>query len=125
LDFFSAKISNNPWSKKDELVFWSEINAEHVGTASHLLDPDYKNDDIFKKAYDLHHEFPYVKEKAQTNQFYLELSRRFVEILDKFQSETKLKVEKRSIDSTINPNLANHDDRESKRALLVLDSLKL
>ena len=65
LEFLDFKINKNHVIKRDlkytdEIAFWNTTNGEHIGMGAHLLDPDTKNDDLFKAANDLYHLFPKI-----------------------------------------------------------------
>lgn len=39
LIYFEEKLNGRVFSQSEEIKFWNEINSEHAGFASHLLDP--------------------------------------------------------------------------------------
>jgi hypothetical protein len=109
---------------EEQISFWTKINAEHVGLASHLLDIDYANDADFRNAYE-----NYVKA-----QHFIGPNRdRPVKLTDELQAylitldgithETRNKLESGQLKSIIHPDLAFHDVREAERAKVALQNL--
>lgn len=91
LEFFDYKINPNHRIKEDlkytdEIKFWNVTGAEHLGTASHLLDPDVKNDKEFKEADYLYHKGLALLDNSERHVF-AQISLKYAEELEKGQYE--------------------------------------
>lgn len=108
----------------EQISFWTKINAEHVGMASHMLDITYENDTDFRNAYENYfraQEFIGFNRNEPTN-LTPELQA-YISTLDIIQQQTKDKIDAGALKSIIHPDLAHHDVREMERAKAALQIL--
>jgi hypothetical protein len=115
---------NTDRSIEQQISFWTKINAEHVGTASKLLDIDYSNDADFRNAYENYFMAKNFigKNRDQPTNLTAQLQE-YLNTLDTIQHETKRKIDSGELKSVIHPDLAFHDVREAERAKAALPSL--
>ena len=127
LDFFQKMAMGTVPSVRAQCIFWNRINAEHVGMASHFLDPTFENDEDIAKAdtqyHECHPENPRKPAPTDDNQF-LVLTLQCIDQLDVLQRETERKVTNGEAKSVIHPTLAAHDVREGLRAKYALSRLR-
>jgi len=105
-----------------QVAYWNEMNGEHAGFASHLLDPELKNDKLVSKASTFEHELLGLHD-SKLKQF-IELSINKTKEFDKFSKETQKAVHDNKVSSIIHPMLIDHDVREGERSMYCLKILK-
>lgn len=130
LDFYGKIIQtgsdlNNSYNVPEQISFWTKINAEHVGMASHFLDITYENDTAFRNAYENYYKAQeYIgKNRDQPINISAELQT-YINTLVNITEETRNKLEQGQLKSVINPDIAFHDVREAERSQLAIQSLK-
>ena len=122
LIYFEDKLNGKIFTHEEEVAFWNVTDAEHVGNASHLLDPTFDNDDLIKKANELYHEFNNlgIGEKKQ----FITLSLRYNQELNDFNKKTQKAIYDNEVESIINKDLINHIVRENTRGIAILKKLE-
>ena len=121
-EFFVKKIKDEPISVEEEIKFWNDVNGEHMGLASHLLDPEFENDALIAKANAFYHQHKILNQNVDKT--FLDLSIKFTEELSKFAKETQVAVHNGSVHSLIHPMLIDHDVREGERSMKMLQKMK-
>jgi hypothetical protein len=118
LEFFNLRLNGVRLTPSTEAFYWNVTNSEHLGAGSHLIDPMFENDKVISKADTFYHDI--LKLMPDETPQYLDLSLKYSIELDKFNTETKKKIENNTLKSVIHPTLADHIGRESKRSLYFL-----
>jgi len=119
LNYFNGKIQLK--YDGDEVQFWNKMNADHVGSGGHLLDPDFKNDELIVKSFNLYHELQKM-DKGEKEQL-IHMSLNYAKELDVFHKKTQDAVINHKIDSVIHPLLIEHIVREGERSIYSLTKL--
>ncbi|CAH6421446.1 Domain of unknown function (DUF2935)-containing protein [uncultured virus] len=137
LHYLKNILNDKKFSDQETIDFWNLTNGEHAGLTGQLLDPDIENDLEIKKAHDFHHEFLNLSSNDPEKKQFLTLSiKKGTELndflikslektmtLDNFQLKTQEKVHDNKIKSIIHPVLIDHEVREGKRSIKVLEML--
>lgn len=121
LEHFEKKIKGIVIPKTEEIDFYNDMNSDHAALTAHYLDPIPKNQNLIQESMDYSHRKLELNAKDKA---YLQLSIDFAKELDDFSLRLKNLMVKKQLDSIIHPVFIEHDIREGRRSIYMLNLLK-